>query len=367
MKTLLHLSPLAVVGGCEVNCLRLIKGLPGYRHRVLVFDDVGPMTAEWEEHGAEVFHLHAWLAGRTRFQAAFQQWMWTQEEPDGIFYWSSSRLPDVLDILGKWEAPVIVHLGNPLPEGKWLQVARRLWEDQRRVVRRDTALAACSERVALSHRGASFFRRYPIEVIYNPVEDLAGDGHRYRGLAREEKAAIGMVGRLDSIKDHLTIVRAAATLAQRWPGLVVEFAGDGALRRMLEQEAANLGVAERVRFLGFVQVRSRLVEWDVYVHSTTASEGMGTAVAEAMVDGLPCIVSDLPVMREVCGETAAYFAPGNAAGLAAGLDVLLADRAQRERLGTAARLRAQRMFSMEQAATAYERLLFQTARQKETV
>jgi glycosyltransferase involved in cell wall biosynthesis len=367
MKTLLHLTPLAAVGGCEVNCLRLIKGLPGYRHRVVVFDDIGPMSSEWEQGGAEVFHLQAWRNGRAQFRHTLEKWTWSQDEPDGLLYWSSSRLPEVLHVLEKWNAPATVHLGNPLPRGKWLQVARRLWAERGHIARKGTTLAACSEHVARSHRNALYFRRYPIEVIYNPVDERGNGAHLHRDLTPDASAVIGMVGRLDSIKDQITIIRALAALAPQWPGLIVELAGDGALRTTLEQEAARLGVTDKVRLLGFVQTWPRLAAWDVYVHSTTTAEGMGTAVAEAMMEGLPCIVSDLPVMHEVCGAAAAYFPARNSNGLVRVLQAVLADRPDRVRLGGAAKERAETKFSIEKAARAYERLLFPTARTGETV
>jgi len=361
-KTLLHLVPLAAIGGCEVNCLRLIKGLPGYQHRVVVFDNVGPMSPQWEQCGAEVFHLQAWRKGRTRFREAFNHWVRLQDEPDGLFCWSSSRLPDALVVLTQWDSPAAVHLGNPLQQGKWLQRAQRLWEEHHHNARRETKLAACSEQVASSHRNACYFRLYPIEVIYNPVEKNPSGKRLHRDLGSKDRAVIGMVGRLDSIKDQVTIIRAVAVLASHWPGLVVEFAGDGALRSTLEQEAVRLGVADKVRLLGFVETRSRLAEWDVYVHSTTTAEGMGTAVAEAMMEGLPCIVSDLPVMHEVCAGAAEYFPAGSASGLAQVLQAMLTDRQARERFGAAAKERAEDMFSLEKAALAYERLLFQVPR-----
>ncbi len=357
MKTLVHFIPLAVVGGCEVNCLRIIKGVNDYCHRVVVFDDVGPMSAEWEAAGAEVTHLNAWMSGIAHFQNALVRWMDSRTEPDGVFYWSSSRLPVVLGALRKWDAPVVVHLGNPLSEAKIAIEVRRWWQEQCHVVRPGTVLAACSEQVALSHRRAHFFRQYPIEVVYNPVEVSMVVARDYRALPIGSRPLIGMVGRLDVIKDQISIIRAVADLANVRTDIVVEFAGDGDLRLVLEEEARRLGVAERVRFLGFVQVRSRLAAWDIYVHATTQAEGMGTAVAEAMMEERPCVVSDLPVMREVCGEAADYFPAGDASGLARVLQALVADRERRYALGRAARLRAEAMFAMSKVADAYMGLL----------
>lgn len=118
-------------------------------------------------------------------------------------------------------------------------------------------------------------------------------------------------------------------------------------------------MADRVRFLGFRPVSKLLPEWDVFAYSTTESEGMGTAVAEAMMAGLPCLVSDLPVMREICGSKGAAFAPvGDADGFARALLELIHNQQHREALGFAAKSRAHQLFGLSETADAYARALF---------
>jgi glycosyltransferase involved in cell wall biosynthesis len=101
-------------------------------------------------------------------------------------------------------------------------------------------------------------------------------------------------------------------------------------------------------------VAGLLAEWDVYVHSTTTAEGMGTAVAEAMMAGLPCLVTDIEVMHEVCGPEGAAYAP--AAAPAAWGETLLAiidGRERRAQLGCAAQDRARRLFGLSEVAARY--------------
>ena len=354
-KTLLHLTPLASIGGCEVDCLRIIEGLGDHDHHVVVFDERGPMSAQWEAVGARVDHLSAWQKGRRRFRLALAAWVATQAPPTGIFYWSTSRLPIVKNILRGWNVPWCVHLGNPVSKGLIPRV-RRWTQERLNPAPRNTTLVACSNYVAASHRQASYFRRFPTEVIYNPVTNAFDQTRNHRELPAGSVPRIGMVARLDSIKDHSTVIRALAIIAPVRPDVMVEFAGDGQLHEALEGEAHRLGVADRVRFLGFTQIVPLLAQWDVYVYSTTPVEGMGTSIAEAMMAGLPCIVSDLKVMREVCGENdTLYFPAANAAALGRTLLQLLGDRARREALGLAAQRRARRMFAVPQVAEAYLR------------
>jgi glycosyltransferase involved in cell wall biosynthesis len=358
-KTFLHLTPLAAIGGCEVDCLRIIEGLGDYDHHVVVFDDRGPMSAQWEAAGARVDHLSAWQTRRRDFRLAFAAWTESQAKPTAVFYWSTSRQPVVTEILRGWDVPLCVHLGNPV--GKGLIPRVRRWVQERlNPAPRNTTLVACSNYVAVSHRQASYFHQFPMEVIYNPVTALFDQAREHRELPIGSCPRIGMVARLDSIKDHLTVIRALSKIASVRPGLVVEFAGDGDLRQTLEKEAHRLGVGDRVRFLGFTTVAPLLAQWDIYVYSTTAAEGMGTSIAEAMMAGLPCIVSDLKVMREVCGDNGvSYFPVANAAALGRALVQLIENRTRREALGLAAQNRARQMFAVPQVAKAYLRVVSQ--------
>jgi glycosyltransferase involved in cell wall biosynthesis len=356
-STFLHLSPFAAIGGCEFDCLRVIDGLRDHDHRVLVFHGRGPMSSEWEALGAKVDHLSAWMTKRQSFRRALAAWAEAQPQPDGIFYWSTSRLPAIIQVLGHWPVKWAVHLGNPASPG-FIPRVRRWVDEQLNPAPRNITLVACSIHAAASHLEASYFRRFPTEVVYNPVTPVFDQTHDYRELPIGSGPRIGMVARLDSIKDHLTVIRALAMIAHIRPSLTVEFAGDGEMRKTLENEARTLGMTNRVRFLGFVNVSPLLKEWDIYVHSTTASEGMGTSVAEAMMSGLPCIVSDLAVMREVCGDDGAlYFPACDASALARMIVRLIENRADREMLGLAGQIRARRMFSLPEVAQAYLRVV----------
>ena len=363
-KLLLHLSPLAAFGGCEINCLRIIQGLPAYRHTVVVFGGRGPMSAQWEAAGATVVHLDAWEKGRGLFKLVLAAWAHGTEQPAGIYYWSSSRLSLVLQCLNDWPARWAVYLGNPVAPGVVLR-ARLLLEQIARATPRNITLVACSQQVATSHRGAFFFGRFATEVIYNAVGGEFDRNRIHRALPIGSRPRIGMVARLDVIKDHLTIIRALGEMRAVRDDVVIEFAGEGGLREMLQQEAVRLGVERRVQFLGSVSaVAERIAGWDIYVHSTTVAEGMGTAVAEAMMNGLPCVVSDISVMREVCGDDGAVYAPpAQPAAWSAVLLELIMNQERRVAHGHAAQQRARALFALPQVAAQYLQIVAQNTKE----
>lgn len=135
---------------------------------------------------------------------------------------------------------------------------------------------------------------------------------------------------------------------------VLVMVGAGVLTPALQQQARELGLAQRVLFLGEVE-RPALVSafhaCDVFcLPSIAPSEAFGIASAEAMACGKPTIVCQLHngvnyLNRE--GETSLVVPPRNVEALADALDTLALDNGLRGRLGGAARSWVRNEFSME--------------------
>jgi glycosyltransferase involved in cell wall biosynthesis len=128
------------------------------------------------------------------------------------------------------------------------------------------------------------------------------------------------------------------------PESYLVFAGDGALRSSLEKRSAELGIADRVRFLGFMnqsQLPSVYCASDMLV-LPSHYDAFGLVVNEAMICGLPLVISDcvgakFDLLRP--GETGYIFPIGDVDALAAILKELLHDPEKRARMGAAARHR----------------------------
>jgi glycosyltransferase involved in cell wall biosynthesis len=181
----------------------------------------------------------------------------------------------------------------------------------------------------------------PLEVFTNATPaDLSGIG---RSMI---KAAF--VGRFEPQKDHATLLRAIALA----PGVHLFLLGDGPLRRQLQELARELGVSDRVTFLGFRDdVPQVLKACDVYVHSTT-SDGFGIAACEAMAVGLPVIASDVPGLAQVVHGAGVLTPVGDHGSLAGELNALAASAEKRARMSEASCRRA-RDFSIERTVDGY--------------
>ena len=162
------------------------------------------------------------------------------------------------------------------------------------------------------------------------------------------------VARLWEQKDYPNLLRAFAGLEGGPLPPRLAIAGDGPLRGKLEAMAGSLGVADRVHFIGVRHdVPALMAACDVFVLSS-AWEGFGLVVAEAMACGRTVVATDCGGVREVVGDAGFLVPPRNAEALAEamGRALRLSDD-ERERLRVAARERILARFSLDAMADRY--------------
>jgi starch synthase (maltosyl-transferring) len=182
------------------------------------------------------------------------------------------------------------------------------------------------------------------------------------------RAAIGVpddahlavsVGRLDPQKGLPDLLAAAEWVIARRPGWYLVLAGDGADRDwLLGQLAERPALRDRVRWLGHRDdVPGLLKSADVLVHASRW-EGMPNAVLEAMAARRPVVGTAVEGTEDlvVPGQTGWLVPPHDITALSQAL-IDAADSPERcRRYGEAARLRAEREFSLDETVAAYERL-----------
>src|SRR5580658_4373959 len=111
-------------------------------------------------------------------------------------------------------------------------------------------------------------------------------------------ATVLCVGNLRDYKDQETLVRAIAEVED----VHVLLVGDGPLRQRTAQVAKELGVGDRIHFLGVRHDVAQLIAAaDVYVQPSKV-DGFCIAVLEAMAGGLPVIVSNIPGLRDLVAD-----------------------------------------------------------------
>jgi glycosyltransferase involved in cell wall biosynthesis len=147
----------------------------------------------------------------------------------------------------------------------------------------------------------------------------------------------------EDYKGHREVITAWPRVLQRIPEAELWIAGDGDLRNDIEQLVAELGLGEKVRFLGQVtdETKQELLLQCRCLVMPSRGEGFGLVYLEAMRVGRPCLVSTLDAGQEVVNPPEAGLAadPDNAKEVADCICRLLASGPEWERWSRQARIR----------------------------
>lgn len=208
-----------------------------------------------------------------------------------------------------------------------------------------------------------------VTQIYNGVDARrycsGGRGGAIRtdlGLS-EKTFVIGIVGRLDPIKDHPTLFRAFNEVRKLEPDARLLIVGDGPERARLEDLAG-----EGIIFLGNrLDIPEILQALDVFV-LPSLNEGISNTILEAMAVGIPVVASRVGGNPELVehGETGILVPPGDSETIASALLTYLHNPNIRYAHGQYGRKRVVQLFSIEQMVKSYETVYRRVAlRQKE--
>ncbi len=196
--------------------------------------------------------------------------------------------------------------------------------------------------------------RYGLEFKRIPPEDIDAARGQLRSELDipEDTFLFGMACRLVAQKGVSDALQAFAIIAQEEAESHLVIAGDGELKAQLVEEAQNLGIAERVHFLGWrADVQQVLAALDVFL-MPSLWEGFGLVLIEAMSKRIPVIGTRVSAIPEIVqdGESGLLVAPQDRAALAGAMLALLQDRALRRYMGLLGEDRVESYFSAERMA-----------------
>lgn len=213
--------------------------------------------------------------------------------------------------------------------------------------------------VANSRLSAATFRRNAIPVtpvvVYNGFDAaslLAGRRLRTRPVR------MAYVGRLAPGKNAELAVRAFNAIAASNNEIELHIAGTGALEGVLRDEALMSPFRRRIHFQGWVaDIPAFYASMDLVLFPS-AHESFGNVLAEALINGLPILVSDLPAFEEIHGDPST-FSLGSPKEPKAFIQNFVAAMEHYDRLAEKAYAASEvtvRRFGMEQHLNAIERL-----------
>ena len=205
-----------------------------------------------------------------------------------------------------------------------------------------------------------------IRVIHNGVDPEQFSTSENRCITRTElgmnddDVMVLVVASLSPQKNHMLLLRACARVMANGHSLHLVFAGEGPMRPQLESTIAALGMTGRVQLLA---VRSDVAELlsasdVVALTSLPLIETFPMCLLEAMASGKPVVatrVGGIPELVEE-GVTGSLVDSEDVNALSSAIEALATSNSLRTTMGSAARTRLERLFSLSKMTGAYESL-----------
>jgi glycosyltransferase involved in cell wall biosynthesis len=205
-----------------------------------------------------------------------------------------------------------------------------------------------------------------IVVIKNGISSVAGSSETrnlHEQLCHEleidsDSKIIGMVARLQPVKGHRFFLEAASRVIAREPKAQFVLVGDGPLKSDIEDQAAHLGIKDRLHMLGDRTDAARiLASFDLLVLASL-HEGLPNAVMEAMAAGVPVVATAVGGTKELItdGETGYLAAPADTDALSERITFALVNERDRIKVAASGRQFINVEFGMERMVESVEKL-----------
>lgn len=303
--------PCLLTGGTEVQTLSLVEALMAAGHRPVVvcyFEHAEAMVARYRQAGAEV-QLLSPEGVRTVGVRATAGHLWRglrrivcEARPDvaHVQYMAPGALPIlILRALGVRRIIATAHTGGDIYSPGGLRLIRLLTR---------TCLSAFQCITERAER--SFFKSSQLFdgrllrhfTIYNNLPaHISILAEPRPAAAPDASVTVGVVSRLERIKGMDLVVPAFAKAAAENLRLRLLVVGDGSQRQLMEQQAAQCGMADRIEFTG----RKPQAELQEYYDRIaillmpSRSEGFGLTAIEGMARGCVPVVADTGGLPEV--------------------------------------------------------------------
>ncbi|MEP6915199.1 MAG: glycosyltransferase [Acidobacteriota bacterium] len=244
------------------------------------------------------------------------------------WYFAVGGPTELLDGGVRGENPYFARLRvpDPLVEGRLLQ-----------------AVANVDLVITMGSGARDFLRAHEvksnIEIVAGGIDPIAFDANR-----RAPEFDLVLVARLVPIKQIDLYLRVIALVQRSVPGVKAAIVGDGPLRAELEREAASLGIREAVTFAGQQSDVAAWLSRSRIFMLTSSSEGLALSLMEAMMCGLPAVVSRVGDLSDLVseGENGYLIEGSSAEAFAAAIVPLLQDAPRYAAFSHAARRSALR-------------------------
>jgi sugar transferase (PEP-CTERM/EpsH1 system associated) len=370
---ILHVIHHLVTGGMENGLVNLINRMPRecLRHAVACIEDYSDFRQRITRADTEVFALHRskvglWKMRKQLFRLCrrLQPQVVHSRNMSGLDALAPARFAgvrhcihgehgwDVADLHGtRWRPAMLRRVHSPLVN-RYIVVSKDL---ERYLIRR---VGIAAGRISQIYNGVDTQR-------FRPRPSGTPNGFPAE-FAEQDTLVIGTVGRIQPVKDQVTLLRAFAELVQSHAYLRLAVIGDGPLLGDLRQIAETLGIAKLTWLPGAIDnIPDVLRRFDVFV-LPSLSEGISNTLLEAMASGVPVVATAAGGNVELVedGYCGRLFPPGDVATLARLLAGYIVDPLLRQAHAITARRVAVERFSLDTMVRKYEEIYLCLCRER---
>ncbi|MBQ7500274.1 MAG: glycosyltransferase [Clostridia bacterium] len=261
--------------------------------------------------------------------------------------------------------PTTIASGSGLPKIAWIH--GEFFEDQRS---KYFGLKPIYDRYDCAVGVSEHVRRSFTRAIGSKLKTLTlyntNDTARIRRLAEEAvevgkpegKVVVSTVGCLESTKGYDRLINAAGKLRDEGRVFEIRIIGEGRDRPALEKRISDLGLGDTVKLLGYQTNPYKYVAASDLFVCSSRTEGLSTAVSEAVILGKPVVSTDVSGAREILGGDNEYglIVESSEDGIYGGLKLFIDEPANRDHYAAQAKIRAP-FFEPENTVGAVESLI----------
>lgn len=297
----LHLISTLDVGGAEQNLFRLVASMDreSFVSEVVCMTTPGPMGRRIEEAGIPVHSLKM-IKGKPEIGAVLKlRFMASLYRPDVIQCWMYHANLMGMTLLHPRRVLWNIRCSD-MDLAHYGHLYRLTVLAGARLSRMPAAIITNSEAGRVAHMRIGYRPKRWVTISNGFDTDLFRPDAQTRSAMRaklripEDAFVIGLIGRLDPMKDHVTFFRAAGAFLAGHPGTHFILAGRGVTRKNQAITDLMQGVPDTGTFHLLDErcdIPEVLATLDMAT-SSSVSEGFPNAVAEAMACGLPCVATD---------------------------------------------------------------------------
>ncbi len=353
-------------GGLENGLVNIINHMPDerYRHAIICLTEAGEFAKRIARPGVPLISLHS-EAGHS-FRLYWKLWKVLKTLNPTIVHTRNlaaleAQIPawflsgastvhgehgrDVFDIEGKNRKYNLLRKAVSLFVDRYVAVSRDLQYWLLKTV------GVAQDKVIQIYNGVD-------QDLFRPKDGVTPD-IAPAGFLSEKPFVIGTVGRLAAVKDQATLISAFKGLLDQNPGNRRDFrliiAGEGPMRRQLEELILRWGLAEYVWMAGERNDISELLRlFDVFV-LPSLGEGISNTLLEAMATGLPVIATDVGGNPELVedGVNGRLVPKENPASITACLQEFVSDRELVKTMGEAGLGKVRSQFNWDRTVEQY--------------